>query len=186
MPAPPPSAPVPPRATPPSKPLWKKWWVWLGAFLIFSYVVSLVAPGKNTSRDGASVAAPSQAGSDGQAPTQVPEDVPSLPIFDGRDGGEVIALVNGSGVVSAKVLGDQPTACSVTASDIVEFDHVSSQYEDTGMVAVDLAGEPATSLMATFSGPIGTDDSAGYVFHADMDLQQPYPKAIVVSLDCSY
>jgi hypothetical protein len=160
--------------------------VWLGVFLIFSYVVSLVAPSEEPSGNRAGPAAPSKTGSDGQGPTQVPKDVSSLPIFDGRDGGEVIAIVNRSGVVSVKVLGDQPTACSVTAGDVVEFDHVSSQYEDTGRVAVDLAGQPATSLMATFHGLIGSGDSAGYVFHADMDLQPPYPKAIVVSLDCSY
>jgi hypothetical protein len=40
--------------------------------------------------------------------------------------------------------------------------------------------------MATFAGPVGTGDSSGYVFHADMDLQPPYPKAIVVALACSY
>jgi hypothetical protein len=52
--------------------------------------------------------------------------------------------------------------------------------------ATDVTGEPATSLMATFFGPIGTGDEQGYVFHADMDLQPPSPGAIVVTLDCNY
>ena len=42
------------------------------------------------------------------------------------------------------------------------------------------------SLMAPFFGPIGTGDQQGYVFHADMNLQPPYPKAIVMTLDSSY
>jgi hypothetical protein len=110
----------------------------------------------------------------------------AIPIFDGQPGGQVVALVNKEGIVSAKVLGELPTACSVTAGNIVQWDKSSSSYQDTGQVATDITGEPATSLMATFFGPVGTGDQQGYVFHADMDLQPPYPKAIVVTLDCSY
>jgi hypothetical protein len=88
--------------------------------------------------------------------------------------------------VSAKVLGELPTTCSVTAGNVVKWDKSSSSYQDTGQLATDITGEPADSLMATFFGPIGTGGQQGYVFHAAMNLQPPYPKAIVVTLDCSY
>ena len=107
-------------------------------------------------------------------------------MFSGESGGQVVALVNKQGEVSAKVLGDQPSTCSVTAGNIVQWDKSSSSYTDTGEVAADATGEPATSLMATFFGPVGTGDEQGWVLHADMGLQAPYPKAIVVTLDCSY
>jgi hypothetical protein len=94
--------------------------------------------------------------------------------------------VNKEGIVSAKVLGELPSTCMVTAGEVVQWDKSSSSYQDTGQVATDLTGEPATSLMGTFFGPVGTGDQQGYVFHADMDLQPPYPNAIVVTLDCSY
>ncbi len=61
-----------------------------------------------------------------------------------------------------------------------------SEYTDTGHVEVELTGESATSLMATFFGPVGTGETSGYVFQADMDLEPPFPKAVVVSFDCSY
>jgi hypothetical protein len=66
------------------------------------------------------------------------------------------------------------------------WDKSTSSYQGTGQMATDITGEPATSLMVTFFGPVGIGSQQGYVFHADMDLQQPYPKAIVVTLDCSY
>lgn len=88
--------------------------------------------------------------------------------------------------MSAKVLGELPTTCSVTAGNVVKWDKSSSSYQDTGQLATDITGEPADSLMATFFGPIGTGGQQGYVFHAAMNLQPPYPKAIVVTLDCSY
>jgi hypothetical protein len=97
-----------------------------------------------------------------------------------------VALVNDVGIVTAKVLGELPSTCAVTAGNVVRWDKSSATYQDTGQVADDITGEPATSLMATFFGPIGTGDQQGYVFHADMDLQPPYPNAIVVTLDCSY
>lgn len=107
-------------------------------------------------------------------------------MFQGEEGGDVIALVNTQGIVSAKVLGEPPSDCYVTAKNIVKRDRAKKQYTDTGRVANDIAGEPATSLMAMFYGPVGKGSETGYVFHADMDLQQPYPKAIVINLDCSY
>ena len=110
----------------------------------------------------------------------------SIPVFDGQSGGQVVALVNNQGIVSAKVLGEPPSTCAVTAGNVVEFDKGIVTYQDTGQVATDITGEPATSLMATFFGPIGSGDQQGYVFHADMDLQQPFPNAIVVTLDCDY
>ena len=118
--------------------------------------------------------------------TASPADVASIPVFDGQSGGQVVALVNNQGIVSAKVLGEPPSTCAVTAGNVVEFDKGIVTYQDTGQVATDITGEPATSLMATFFGPIGSGDQQGYVFHADMDLQQPFPNAIVVTLDCDY
>ena len=165
----------PPAPTPqtPERPIWKRGWFWIGVFVVLALIGSAIESGQGE-------------GDAGNAPQSDTPDVEAIPVFDGRSGGQVVALVNKEGIVSAKVLGEVPSSCAVTAGDVVKWDRSSSSYQDTGQVATDISGEPATSLMATFFGPIGTGDQQGYVFHADMDLQSPYPNAIVVTLDCSY
>jgi hypothetical protein len=162
-----------------SRPIWKRWWFWVGVILVLGVIGTAVGSGEgDTEADN-----PQPTGS---TSSQAAPVVADIPIFGGQSGGQVVALVNKKGIVSAKVLGELPTTCAVTAGDVVKFDKSSSSYQDTGQVATDLTGEPATSLMGTFFGPVGTGDQQGYVFHADMDLQPPYPNAIVVTLDCSY
>jgi hypothetical protein len=172
----PPPAPAP--QTQIDRPIWKRGWFWIGVFVVLALIGTAIENGQG------------EGDADNASPTAVQPDsagwVGTIPVFDGQPGGQVVALVNKEGVVSAKVLGELPTTCAVTAGDIVQWDNSSSSYQDTGQGATDITGEPATSLMATFFGPIGTGDQQGYVFHADMDLQAPYPKAIVVTLDCSY
>ena len=166
----PPPAPSPTPPTPVGRPIWKRGWFWIGVFVVLAAIGTAIE------------------GSDGDnaAPTAAQPEVEAMPIFDGQPGGQVVALVNKQGIVSAKVLGDLPSTCVVAAGNIVRWDRASSTYQDTGQMAIDLTGEPADSLMATFFGPVGTGDQQGYVFHADMNLQPPYPKAVVVTLDCEY
>jgi len=171
----PPPAPTP--QTPVSRPIWKRGWFWLGVFVVLFLIGSAIGSGQGENDADTTpriVAHPATGG------------VEAIPVFDGQSGGQVVALVNNEGVVSAKVLGELPSTCAVTAGNIVQWDKSSATYQDTGQVAADITGEPATSLMATFFGPVGIGGQQGYVFHADMDLQPPYPKAIVVTLDCSY
>jgi hypothetical protein len=152
-------------------PFWKHWWFWVGLFVLLSI--------------GGAISGDGEADNATPSPAQ-PIDVSAIPIFGGESGGQVVALVNNQGIVSAQVLGELPLTCKVSAGEIVKWDKPSSSYQDTGQVANDVTGEAADSLMATFFGPIGTGDKQGYVFHADMNLQQPYPNAIVVTLDCTY
>jgi hypothetical protein len=171
----PPPAPTP--QTPVSRPIWKRGWFWIGVVVMATLIGSAIGSGQG------------EGDADNAPPTAAQPDtgdVEAIPVFDGQSGGQVVALVNNEGIVSAKVLGELPFSCSVTAGNIVKWDKSSETYQDTGQVANDVTGEPADSLMATFFGPIGTGDQQGYVFHSDMNLQPPYPKAIVVTLDCSY
>lgn len=165
--------PAPTPQTPVGRPIWKRGWFWIVVFVVLAAIGTAIESGQG------------EGDSDNGPRSDTYPDVEAIPVFDGQPGGQVVALVNREGIVSAKVLGELPTACAVTAGDIVHWDKSSSSYQDTGQVAMDITGEPATSLMATFFGPVGTGDQQGYVFHADMDLQPPYPKAIVVMLDCS-
>ena len=165
---PPPPPAIPPQAPPRRSP---RTWPWVAGVVVAFVLIVLGALRANNA--------------DNPPPAET-TDVGSIPVFDGQSGGQVVALVNNQGIVSAKVLGELPTACAVDAGNVVQWDKSSATYQDTGQVAADITGEPATSLMATFFGPIGTGDQQGYVFHADMDLQPPYPNAIVVTLDCSY
>ena len=183
----PPPAPTPQQ--PVSRPIWKRWWFWVSVIVVLGVIGTAVGSGEgdteadNPQPTGSTSSQPQPTGS---TSSQAAPGVADIPIFDGQSGGQVVALVNREGIVSAKVLGELPLDCLVTAGNVVKFAKSSSSYQDTGQVATDLTGEPATSLMATFFGPIGTGDQQGYVFHADMDLLPPYPKAIVVTLDCSY
>jgi hypothetical protein len=173
----PPPAPSPEK--PVSHPIWKRWWFWVGVVLVLGVIGTALGSGEgDTEADN-----PQPTGS---TSSQAVPGVADIPVFDGQSGGQVVALVNREGIMSAKVLGELPSTCMVTAGDIVQWDKSASSYQDTGQVAADITGEPGTSLMATFFGPVGTGDQQGYVFHADMDLQPPYPKAIVVTLDCTY
>jgi hypothetical protein len=160
--------------TPVPRPIWKRGWFWIGVFVVLALIGTAIESGQG---EGDADKAPRS--------DRYP-DVEDIPIFDGQPGGQVVALVNKEGIVSAKVLGELPTTCTVSAGNVVQWDKSSSSYQDTGVVATDLTLDPADSLMATFLGPVGTGDQQGYVFHADMNLQPPYPKAIVVTLDCSY
>jgi hypothetical protein len=170
-------APIPEK--PVSRPIWKRWWFWVSIILVLGVIGTAVGSGEgDTEADN-----PQPTGS---TSSQAAPGVAGTPIFDGESGGQVVALVDQQGIVSAKVLGELPLDCFVTAGNVVKWDKSSEGYQDTGQVATDVTGEPATSLMATFFGPVGTGDQQRYVFHADMDLQPPYPKAIVVTLDCDY
>jgi hypothetical protein len=167
-----PSAVPTPQTPAPQRPIWKRGWFWIVVFVALFAIASAI-----DSIEG-----------EGDAGTAAQPNAPvdTIPVFDGQPGGQVVALVDREGIVSAKVLGELPTTCFVTAGNVVQWDKESSSYQDTGQAANDITGEPADSLMATFFGPVGAGDQQGYVFHADMNLQPPYPKAIVVTLDCSY
>ena len=155
------------------RPIWKRGWFWIGVFVVLAVI-------------GTAIDSSQGDGDADSAPPTAAQPVEDIPVFDGQPGGQVVALVNKEGIVSAKVLGELPTTCAVDAGNVVQWDKASSTYQDTGQQATDITGEPADSLMATFFGPIGTGDQQGYVFHSDMNLQPPYPKAIVVTLDCTY
>jgi len=118
-------------------------------------------------------------------PTAPP--VSELPIFEGHNGDDVIALVDKLGLISAKVLGKRPDSCFVPAWKIVRWDATSAKYVDTGRDPFDEAGlRPPFPLTETFSGPVGVGDASGYVFHADVGLRPPFPDAVVTSLACTY
>src|SRR5262245_39201130 len=89
----PPPSPTP--QTPQRPPIWKRGWFWIGVFVALAVTGTAIegGQGEGDSDNPSSAAQPNAS-------------VEDLPIFDGQPGGQVVALVNQEGIVSAKVLGE--------------------------------------------------------------------------------